>query len=79
VCRAGEYSRIKYKIIKDRDCVVLVCHVCSHAERINSFNEKLGSRRTQAARAMQSHSRDKHGAGSVLEPISKNYGVMKQW
>jgi hypothetical protein len=35
-----------YKIIKDRDGVVLECHDCSHAERINSFDEKLGSGRT---------------------------------
>jgi hypothetical protein len=68
-----------YNIIKDGDGVVLVCHDCSHVELINSFNEKLGSRRTQAARAMQNHSRDKHGKGSVLRPLPKNYGVMKQW
>jgi hypothetical protein len=68
-----------YKIIKDRDGVFLLCHDCSHVELVNSFNEKLGSRRTQAARAMQSHSRDKHGKGSALKPIQKNYGVMKQW
>jgi hypothetical protein len=68
-----------YRIIKDRDGVVLVCHDCPHVERVNSFNEKLGSRRTQAARAMQSHSCETHGKGSVLRPIPKNYGVMKQW
>jgi hypothetical protein len=68
-----------YKIGKDRDGIVLLCHDCSHVERINSFNESLGSRRTQAARAMQNHSRDKHGAGSALKPIPHNYGVMKQW
>ena len=68
-----------YKISKARDGVVLRSHACSHVERINSFDESLGSRRTQAARAMQSHSSDKHGAGSVLKPIPKNYGVMKQW
>jgi hypothetical protein len=68
-----------YKISKDNDGVVLLCRACSHAERIDSFNENLGSRRTQAARAMQNHSRDKHGIGSVLKPIAKNYGVMKQW
>jgi hypothetical protein len=56
-----------------------VCHDCSHVERINSFDEKLGSRRTQAARAMQNHSRDRHGKGSVLRTLPKNYGVMKQW
>jgi hypothetical protein len=68
-----------YKISKDGDGIVLLCHECSHEERVNSFKESLGSRRTQAARAMQNHSRDKHGAGSVLKPIPQNYGVMKQW
>jgi hypothetical protein len=67
-----------YEISKDTDGVVLLCRRCSHVERIDAFDESLGSRRTQAARAMQSHSRSKHG-GSVLKPISKNYGVMGQW
>jgi hypothetical protein len=68
-----------YKISKDRDGVVLLCLACSHVERIYSFDESLGSRRTQAARAMQSHLRDKHRSGSELKPIPRNYGVMKQW
>ena len=68
-----------YKISKDCDGIVLLCRTCSYVERVNSFNDSLGSRRTQAARAMQSHLRDKHGAGSVLKPIPRNYGVMEQW
>jgi hypothetical protein len=68
-----------HKISKASEGVVLLCHECAHVERIDAFNEKLGSRRTQAARAMQNHSRDKHGAGSVLEPIPKNYGVTERW
>lgn len=28
-----------YKIIKDGGGVVLLCHDCSHVERIDSFNE----------------------------------------
>jgi hypothetical protein len=67
-----------YTISKDRDGIFLLCHDCSHVERVNAFNESLGSRRTQAARAMQSHSRRKHDE-SVLKPIPQNYGVMKQW
>jgi hypothetical protein len=66
-----------HKIIKDPDGIVILCHDCSHMERVDSFNESLGSPRAQAARAMQNHSREKHGAGSVLQPIPKNYGVMK--
>jgi hypothetical protein len=58
-----------YKISKATHGIVLLCHDCSHTERTDSFNESLGSRRTQAARAMQTHSRGKHGVGSVLKPI----------
>jgi hypothetical protein len=60
-----------YKINKDLDIVVLLCHDCSHVERIDLFDKSVGSRRTQAARAMQNHSRNEHGAGSVLTPIPK--------
>jgi hypothetical protein len=66
------------KIIKDPDGIVLACHDCSHVERIDLFNESLGIGRTRAARAMQNHSREKHGAGSVLKPIQKkveNHGA----
>jgi hypothetical protein len=66
-----------YTISKDPEGVVLLCHDCSHEERIDSFNESLGSRRTQAARAMQHHSRDKHGSGSVLKSVPKDSGVME--
>jgi hypothetical protein len=68
-----------YKISKNRDGIVLLCRRCQHTERIDSFNASLGSRRTQAARAMQNHSREKHGVGSVLKPLPPNYGVMEQW
>jgi hypothetical protein len=58
-----------YKIRRGPDGVSLQCHDCSHVERIDAFNESLGSRRTQAARAMQNHSRQEHGAGSVLNSM----------
>lgn len=61
-----------YKTSKDHDDVVLLCHDCSYVEHIGAFNENSGNRRTQAARAMQDHSRDKHGTGSVLRPLPKN-------
>ena len=64
------------KIIKDPDGIVLICHDCSHVERVNSLTESLGNPRTQAARAMQNHSREKHGAGSVLKPIQKKLGKL---
>jgi hypothetical protein len=52
---------------------------CTHTERVNEFDDWQGSRRTQAARAMLNHLREKHGAGSVLKPIPANYGFMGQW
>jgi hypothetical protein len=67
------------KISKESDGVVLLCHECSHVERIDLFDKSVGSRRTQAARAMQNHSRETHGAGSVLQPIPKSEGVTEQW
>lgn len=67
-----------YTITKDTYGVVLICQGCAHIERIAGFNESLGSRRTQAARAMQIHARAAHGAVSVLRPLPKNYGVMGQ-
>jgi hypothetical protein len=63
-----------YTINSDLDVVVLLCHDCSHVERIDLFDKSVGSRRTQAARAMQNHSRESHGAGSVLQPIQKGEG-----
>jgi hypothetical protein len=65
-----------YTISKDPDGIVLVCHDCSHVERIDGFDKSVGSQRTQAARAMQVHSREQHGLGSVLKPMSNNYGVV---
>jgi hypothetical protein len=67
-----------YKISKDHDDVVLLCRYCAHVERIDAFNEDLGNRRYQAARAMQNHSRDKHSTGSVIRPLPKNYGGVGQ-
>ena len=65
-----------YTISKDPDGIVLVCHDCSHVERIDRFDKSVGSQRTQAARAMQIHSREQHGLGSVFKPMPNNYGVM---
>lgn len=67
-----------YTISKDLDGIVLICHDCPHVERVNAFSETLGSRRTQAARAMQNHSREKHGSGSVLAAIPRKPAVTSQ-
>ncbi len=67
-----------YKITREPGGIVLVCHDCSHVESVDSFDESAGNRRTQAARAMQNHSRDKHGAGSVLLPVTRDALVRPQ-
>jgi hypothetical protein len=64
------------KTSKEPDGIVLLCHDCSHTERIDLFDASLGNCRTQAARAMQNHSRLKHGAGSVLRPIPNDDALM---
>jgi hypothetical protein len=60
-----------YTISKDPDGIVLLCHNCSHVERVSASDKNIGSPRTQAARAMQIHAREKHGAGLVLPPVPK--------
>jgi len=67
-----------YTISKDVGGVVLICHDCPHIERVNGFSETLGSRRTQAAWAIKVHSRDKHGADSVLRAIPKKPAMRSQ-
>ena len=57
-----------YTINKDASGVILVCHDCPHTERVNEFDERLGSRRTQAAGAMLKHVRNQHGKESIGNP-----------
>ena len=67
---------VMYTINKDASGVILVCHACPHTERVNEFDERLGSRRTQAAGAMLKHVRNEHGK----EPIGKpNAQIMERW
>jgi hypothetical protein len=56
--------------------VVLQCKACSHNERINEFDDRQGSRRTQAAQAMLSHTRIEHGREPVGRPMSK---ALESW
>jgi len=56
--------------------VVLECKACTHVERVNEFDDRLGSRRTQAAQAMLTHTRSEHGSESVGRPMSK---VLESW
>lgn len=69
ICR---YGRIMYKISRgETGGVLLKCKLCSHIERVNEFDDKQGSRRTQAARAMLNHTRNDHGREPVGGPVSE--------
>ncbi len=52
---------------RGRSGVTLTCNECSHTLCVNEFDDRLGSRRTQAACAMLKHVRDEH----AKEPIGK--------
>ena len=56
--------------------IVLECKVCSHVERVNEFDDRLGSRRTQAAQAMLTHTRIEHGREPTGKPMAK---VLESW
>jgi len=57
-----------YTINKEASGVILVCLLCPHTERVNEFDDRLGSRRTQAAGAMLKHVRNEHGKDSTGNP-----------
>jgi hypothetical protein len=57
-----------YTINKDASGVTLTCNECSHTVRVNEFDDRLGSRRTQAARAMLKHVRSEHGKDPIGTP-----------
>lgn len=65
-----------YAIGKVSEGIILICRDCGHIEHVSQFNLRLGSQRTQAAQAMQAHSRAKHHAGPPLKLLPKKYGVM---
>jgi hypothetical protein len=67
-----------YTISKDPEGVILLCHECTHVERVSGFDVRIGSQRTQAAQAMHAHERDTHGEGSALKSVPSKYGVMYQ-
>jgi hypothetical protein len=66
-----------YTISKVSEGIILICRDCGHIEHVSQFKISLGSQRTQAARAMQEHSRDQHNA-APLPSLPKSYGVMAQ-
>jgi hypothetical protein len=64
-----------YTIRKVPEGIILTCKKCTHIESVNRFSLSLGSQRTQAARAMQAHFREKHDAG-LLGLLPKKYEVL---
>jgi hypothetical protein len=56
--------------------VLLTCELCPHTESVNDFDDRNGSRRTQAAQAMLNHTRVEHGREPVGKPMSK---ALESW
>jgi hypothetical protein len=54
-----------YTISKVSEGVILICQDCGHIERVTQFNVSFGSQRTQAARAMLAHVRERHKWGTT--------------
>ena len=67
---------VMYTINKDASGVILVCLDCPHTERVNEFDDRFGSRRTQAARAMLKHARNEHGKELMGKPKPQ---IMERW
>jgi hypothetical protein len=69
----SRYARIMYNISRSKTGgVVLKCKACSHSEGVNEFDDRQGSRRTQAGQAMMNHTRNDHGEEPVGRPVSKD-------
>jgi hypothetical protein len=51
--------------------LVLKCKGCSHSEGVNEFDDRQGSRRTQAVQAMVNHTKNDHKKEPVGGPMSK--------
>jgi len=67
---------VMYAIKKDASGVILLCLDCPHTVRVNEFDDRLGSRRTQAARAMLKHLRNEHGKEWEGKPKSQ---IIERW
>jgi hypothetical protein len=62
-----------YTIRKVLEGIILTCQDCNHVERVSQFNLSLGSQRTQAAQAMQAHSRHEHNTSPLLDLLPNKY------
>jgi hypothetical protein len=56
--------------------VTLICKECSHTVRVTEFDDRQGSRRSQAARAMLKHVRNEHGKVLIGRPLPQ---TMERW
>ena len=70
---------VMHAIKKDTSGVILVCPDCPHTVRVNEFDDRLGSRRTQAARAMLKHVQNEHGKEPTVSWLSVKWssGVLR--
>jgi hypothetical protein len=59
-----------YTITMMRGFSTFKCLVCKHFVATREFNIKNGSRRMQAARAMNEHARAAHGGPKVMSPLN---------
>jgi hypothetical protein len=65
-----------YTINRDASGVILVCLDCPHTVRVNEFDHRLGSPRTQAARAMLEHVCKEHRKKLIGKPPPQ---TMERW
>jgi len=65
---------LTYTINKDASGITLTCKKCLHVVRVNEFDGKLGSPRTQAASAMLKHAYNEHGK----KPIGQHLLQIKE-
>jgi len=59
------------RVPRDNSGVTLTCNECSHTLRVNQFDDRLGSLRTQAARAMLQHVCNEHGKEPMGKPLTQ--------
>ena len=65
-----------YTINQDASGVILVCIDCPHTVRVNEFDDRLCSRRTQAARAILKHVLNEHSKEPIGKPEPQ---IMERW
>jgi hypothetical protein len=67
---------VMYVISRDTSGIILICLECPHTEHVNEFDDRFGSRRTQAARAMLKHVNTEHREKPIGRPLPQ---IMERW